>query len=160
MATLVRLPRLGANVSEGTVGTWHVAEGEQVAPGEPLVEIITSKAAFDVEAPTDGVLLKAVAPERSIVPVGYILAICGDPGESLPDVEAENAKAIAEFRRAAEASGPGVDRSDRPRIKATPGARRLAAQEGVDLGDVPPGGGSGVIREEDVRRFLSFRREA
>ncbi len=159
MTTLVRLPRLGANVSEGTVGKWHVAEGQPVGPGEPLVEIITSKAVFDVESPLNGVLLKVVAPERSIVPVGYVLAICGEPGEALPDVEAENAKTVAEFRRAAEATGAGAARPDRPRIRATPGARRLAGREGVDLGDVPPGGGSGVVREEDVRRFLSFRRE-
>ena len=155
MAHLVRLPQLGANVTEGAVGRWHVAEGDAVAEGDPLVEIITSKAAFDLEAAAAGVVLSIVAPEKSVVPVGFILAITGAPDDSVPDVAGENELVLAQFRRAVLEDERGA--GSPVKIRATPGARRLARAEKVDLGDVPPGPGSGVIRAEDVRRFLKFR---
>jgi len=152
MATLVHSPKVGANVTEGTVGAWHKREGDPVARGEPLVEIITSKATFDVESPAEGVLRRALAPEKSALPVGYILAILGAPDEPLPDAEAENARLMAAFRAQARetASGP----IQPPKVKATPGARRLAAELGLDLAAAA---GSGVIREDDVRRAAAAK---
>ena len=157
MAEAVRLPKLGANVTEGTVGLWHAAEGDAVRAGDALAEIITSKATFDIEAPADGLLLKICAPERSNIPVGYVLGIVGASGEALPDVAAENDALMARFRQAALAAG-AEDEPSRATVRATPGARRLAKAEGVDLGDVPPADGKSVVREEDVRRFLDVTR--
>ena len=159
MAELVRLPRLGANVAEGTVGVWHVGEGETVQPGDPLVEIITSKATFDVESPAGGALLKVCAPAKSNVPVAYILCVVGAADEAMPDVTAENERLMFEFREAVVGEKAAAGDRGRAGIRATPGGRRLAKAENVDLGDVPPGPGSNVIREEDVRRFLRYRRK-
>jgi len=157
MATLVRLPRLGANVSEGTVGEWYARLGDAVTRGDALAAIITSKAAFDVEASEEGVVLAILAPEKSVVPVGYVLGITGSPGEVAPDISAENNRIMEEFRRAVLAGKPGNGETHRVAVRATPRARHLATSEDVDLGDVPPSSENGVICEEDVRRFLKVR---
>jgi len=154
VAEWVRLPSLGANVPEALVGTWHVREGERVRADEPLVEVITSKATFDLSSPAEGILLKVLAPEKSTVPVGFVLGVVGSCGEDVAPAIAENRRVMEEFRQRVMAGDlPAV------RIRATPGARSLARSEGIDLGDVPPGP-AGVIREEDVRRFIAFRRTA
>ena len=135
-------------------------EDASVASGDALVEIITSKAAFDVEAPTDGVVLRITAPEKSVVPVGYVLAVIGSPGEAVPQIDAENERLLEEFRNAALAQAEtGRVQAGRARMRATPGARRLAKAEQVDLGDVPSSRDNGVICEDDVRRFLRYRRK-
>ena len=154
MAVCVRLPRLGANVAEGTVGAWRVREGAPVRAGELLVEILTSKATFEIESPADGVLSEILAPEKSSVPVGYVLAIVGDPDERFPDVSSENERVMAEFRaRALRAGGGGAATSAEAvrKLRATPGARRLARELGVELETIVLPTGRNVIREDDVR---------
>jgi len=157
MAALLRLPKLAANVVEGSVGLWRKNEGDPVAAGEPVVEIITSKATFDLESPVDGVLLQRYAPEKSAVPVGFILASIGQPRETAPDVTAENARILADFRAqaAAQTAAPAA-----AAVRATPGARRLAREAGVDLAAVPRAAGQDVLREEDVRAHLDRARGA
>ena len=150
MAALIRFPKVGANVTEGTVGAWRMSEGESVARGQALVELITSKATFEVESDTAGILKRILAPEKSIVPVGYVLAVVGELDETMPDADAENEKVMARFRAAATtAEGKRASASN---VRATPGARRLARELGVDLGRVTPSAEGGVIKEEDVRR--------
>lgn len=155
MAELVRLPKLGANIEEGTVGAWRKQLGDAVTPGEPLVEIITSKATFDVEASAPGVLRAVLAPEKSNVPVGYVLAVVAADDEPLPDVAAENGRLLAEFRaRAARQTSAGA-----APVKATPGARRLAREKSLDLAAIPMPAGRDVLREEDVQKFITARSE-
>ena len=160
MAALVRFPVVGANIIEGTVGPWRRREGEEVRYGEPLVEIITSKATFDVESPEHGVLRKILAPEKSVLPVGYILAIVGDAQETLPDISSENAALVESFRAEAAASpqdGEEAVQAVPQKVRATPGARRLARELNIDLATIPPAKGS-VRREDDVRRAAEERR--
>ena len=154
MAVCVRLPRLGANVAEGTVGAWCMGEGEPVRVGEPLVEIITSKATFEIESPADGILRRILAPEKSSVPVGYVLAIVGEPDEKLPDMSSENERVMARFRAQALRVGDGGAAASAEAVKklcATPGARRLARKLGVELETIVLPSGRNVIREDDVR---------
>ncbi len=156
MAECIRLPKLGANVREGTVGPWRRHAGDAVRAGEALVEIVTSKATFDLESPRDGVLLQVLAPERSSVPVGYVLAVLGAPGEEAPDVSEENAVVVAAFRAEAHSGGEAESAADdapTKKVRATPGARRAARELGIDLADVPLPEGSPVLREADVRRM-------
>lgn len=161
MAVRVRFPTVGANVVEGTVGAWHRREGERIAAGETLVEIITSKATFDVESPADGVLRTILAPEKSTVPVGYVLGLVGEADEALPDVRAENAEILPAFRARAldENAAAEASRKTGPRdtVRATPGARRLARAEGVDIAEIELPPGRNVIREADVKGFLDER---
>jgi len=172
MVHKIRMPKLDANVLEGSIGRWLKAVGEPVRAGEPLVEIITDKAAFELESKHRGFLRACLAPEKSVVPVGFVIALLSeDADEPLPDVRAENDETMKRHRETllfgAAATGPpagphpapgeaegGAPGGSRPR--ATPAARRLARSKGVRLEDVEPGAG-GVVREEDVTRHLRQR---
>lgn len=158
MIAYIRLPKLGANITEGVVGAWRKRAGDVVRAGDPLVEIITSKATFDVESPAEGVLRNPLAPEKSTVPIGYVLALVADADEPLPDVTAENARLLAEFRGQAQAAARAGEGAPGRTVRATPGARRRAKEAGVDLAAIPLPPGRDVLNEEDVRLFLEQRR--
>lgn len=170
MAIRIQIEKWDANLEEVTVGRWLKEEGERVEKGEPLVEIITDKVTFEMEAPEGGVLRRILAPENSVVPVGYVIGLLGEPGEALPDVEAENRQLLEQraaeweaLARAAQEAPPALERAEvsrgAERVRATPAARRLARQWGIDLAQVPPADGVRVT-EEDVRAFLRRKGEA
>ncbi len=79
------------------VGPWAKAVGERVNPGDIIVELVTDKAAFELQAEEEGVLRAAAAPEKSTVPVGYVLAVIAKADEALPDIEAENASLMESY---------------------------------------------------------------
>jgi len=157
VATEVILPRLGQGMESGTIVRWLKSEGEPVEKGEPLFELDTDKVTQEVEAEADGVLLKIAVAEGE-VPVGQTVAFIGAEGEDVPEAAAakpqqapsQEAKAPepveeAPSQAAEVASGNG-------RIKASPLARRLARERGVDLRSVRGTGPEGRIVAEDVER--------
>ena len=75
MSTEVVMPRMGETVDEGTVNTWHKAVGDQVAEGEPLVEIGTDKVDTDIPAPVSGTLAEIKVEADQTVPVGTVIAV-------------------------------------------------------------------------------------
>jgi len=152
MAHFITFPKLGANVIEGAVGVWRKREGDCVRAGEPLVEMITSKATFEIESPVDGVLCRILAPAKSNVPVGYILGIVGAQDEELPDPTAENEQLVAALRAGALEGDPSSYSPMPEKIRATPGARRLAKELGVELAEIRLTSAQEVITESDVRR--------
>ena len=168
MADLIRFPKVAPGVEEAMVGAWRKGVGETVARGEPLVELITDKATFDLEADAEGVLLCVAAPEKSTVPVGYVLAAVGEAGEVPPDLEAENRRVMerlaaqseaVEWKPPGQSGGSGfAPKAPGEAVKATPGARRLARSEGADLAEVAEAKGGGVVREEDVRAYLEGKK--
>src|SRR5262245_57601175 len=83
MAHTFTLPDLGEGLTEGEIARWLVAEGAAVAENEPIVEIQTDKATVEVGSPVDGVVLRIVAREGEVAPVGATLAVIGDAGEQL-----------------------------------------------------------------------------
>ena len=87
MATRVVMPQAGQDLETGVVRHWLRAEGDRVAKGEPLVEVETEKLTLEVEAPTDGVLLRIVAPDDTEVAVLSTIAIIGEPGEEIAGLE-------------------------------------------------------------------------
>lgn len=140
MAFKFQLPKISANVESETLTAWLKNEGDCVTAGEPIVEVTTDKACVEVESPCSGILRKVLAAEKSILPVGYIIAIiCDDADEPLPDVSAEN-EALMEKLRASSGrkTRKRAGRSGRrkERIRATPAARRRARELGVDLGRI------------------------
>lgn len=164
MVFSVKMPRVDANIEEGTIGRWLVACGGPVEAGQSLVEIITDKATFELEAEHSGVLRLQVAAEKSVVPVGYVLALIGqNADEPLPDVDAENESLMAAYREAlitgerpavqAPASTPEPGPTGGQGIRATPAARRLAAQHGISLDELARHG-PGLIRRHDVERKI------
>jgi len=175
MATEVILPRLGQGMEAGTIVRWLKSEGEQVEKGEPLFELDTDKVTQEVEAEASGVLLR-IAVAAGEVPVGETVAFIGEAGEDVPAadarVEAERgAAASAEKPAAAPARDPERDRGreasvgadaqgqsafsaaiSNGRIKASPLARRIARERGVDLASLRGTGPDGRIVAEDVER--------
>jgi pyruvate dehydrogenase E2 component (dihydrolipoamide acetyltransferase) len=159
MATEVKLPRLGQGMESGTIVRWLKSEGEPVAKGEPLYELDTDKVTQEVEAEAAGVLLKIAIAEGE-VEVGRTIGFIGAEGESVA-VEAP-APAAAPEPAKAEAPKP-VEQAPEPaapqpatngRVKASPLARRLARERGIDLSAVRGTGPEGRIVAEDVERAV------
>jgi pyruvate dehydrogenase E2 component (dihydrolipoamide acetyltransferase) len=165
MAEKVRMPRVDANVDEGTVGKWLVRPGQVISPGHPLCEIITDKAAFELEARCDGVFREAVVSERSVVPVGYVIALVGaDDSEEMPDVADENAAIMRAYQESLLSGerppvdpGAGTPEAASGGVRATPAARMLASREGVSL-DALASRVRGVIQKADVEQAVQRRR--
>jgi pyruvate dehydrogenase E2 component (dihydrolipoamide acetyltransferase) len=177
MATEVKLPRLGQGMESGTVVRWLKQEGERVEKGEPLYELDTEKVTQEVEAEASGVLLK-IAVQEGEVPVGQTVAVIGEEGEDVPQAEEpepeetevdetpqeEGSRAPerdAEREEGAEASAARepseqvteVREPERNgRVKASPLARRIARERGIDLAQLRGTGPEGRIVAEDVER--------
>lgn len=145
MVTRVVMPRLSLTMKEGTVGVWYKKEGDTVEKGEPLVEVFSEKATYDLEAPASGVLRKILVQEGVDASVNAVLAII-----TAPDEEFSEAEIYAEMPQA-------VEKAER-RILASPAAKRLAREHGIDLSLVKGSGPEGRIVEEDVRRFIEETR--
>jgi pyruvate dehydrogenase E2 component (dihydrolipoamide acetyltransferase) len=161
MAAEVKLPRLGQGMEVGTVVKWLKAEGDKVEKGEPLYELDTDKVTQEVEAEAAGVLLKIAVPEGE-VPVGTTIAFIGEQGEPVPDVSG-NGKVAAPEEPKAEEPAPAepapeperaapVTRREGERIKASPLARRIAGERGIELASIAGTGPDGRIIAEDVDR--------
>ncbi len=155
MANEVKLPRLGQGMEAGTVTRWLKSEGEQVAKGEPLFEIDTDKVTQEVESDFAGVLLKIALPEGE-APVGETIAWIGEAGEEIvapAAVAAVAAEQVPGTKVPGTSSAPVASSSTNGgRIKASPLARRLARERGVDLASVRGTGPDGRIVAEDVER--------
>jgi pyruvate dehydrogenase E2 component (dihydrolipoamide acetyltransferase) len=160
LANEVKLPRLGQGMEAGTVTRWLKSEGEQVAKGEPLFEVDTDKVTQEVESDFAGVLLKITLPEGE-APVGETIAWIGEAGE---EIKAPTRERVVEQVPGTEVPGtssevpgtrtsvPGTSSANGGRIKASPLARRLARERGVDLASVRGTGPDGRIVAEDVER--------
>ena len=152
------MPQLGYDMREGTVVRWLKNEGDDVARGEIIAEIETDKAVVEFSPTTGGVLRRIVAAEGVVVPVGQPIAVITDPGEALPDNMAGPApETVEEAAPASEtvavepaAAPPAPAPADGGEVRASPIARRLAREQGVDLAAVTGSGPGGRIVESDV----------
>ena len=161
MITRIRIPQAFENMEEATIGRWFKREGDLLRNGDPLCELITEKTTFDlpVEHLSQPEYLRSiVAPEKSIVPVGYIIALAGDYHDELPDVDAEN-QAVLEQKATSVRETIVAEPAEAPvrnlaptgtRLRATPAARRVAKERGIDLEELAQKLGGKVITEEDV----------
>jgi pyruvate dehydrogenase E2 component (dihydrolipoamide acetyltransferase) len=159
VANEVKLPRLGQGMESGTIVKWLKSEGDSVEKGEPLYELDTDKVTQEVEADSSGVLLK-IAVQEGEVPVGQTIAVIGEQGEEVPEVEEPEAPAREEPQEAAPPQEDG--RPPEPvvvtgggRVKASPLARRIARERGIDLAALSGTGPEGRIVAEDVERAVA-----
>ena len=158
MADEVKLPRLGQGMEAGTITRWLKSEGETVEKGEPLFEVDTDKVTQEVEAEVGGTLLKIALAEGE-APVGQTVAWIGEPGEEIKE-EAAPPPAAANPETPEPSSPPAnLVREVTPppstnggRIKASPLARRIARERGIDLAALRGTGPEGRIIAEDVDR--------
>ena len=166
MATTVVMPQMGFDMQEGTIVRWLKQEGDEVTRGEPIAEIETDKAIVEMEAFASGVLLKTVVGEGETVPVGQTIAVIGSPGEPLPDLAAApaaptEAEAPTEAPTGAEEARPmEAPAVAAEQVRASPLARRLAEEKGIDLARISGSGPGGRITRDDVLAFDSQATEA
>nr|MDW8081083.1 dihydrolipoamide acetyltransferase family protein [Candidatus Calescibacterium sp.] len=145
------MPKLGLTMEEGVINKWLVKEGDRVEKGDPLFEVATDKVNMEVESPASGVVLKILYPEGATVPITEVVAYIGEVGEEIPTP----GKKAEEVRIAEEPAQREVVREEvtqEERIKASPLARRLAQEYGIDLATVKGTGPGGRIVKEDVER--------
>jgi pyruvate dehydrogenase E2 component (dihydrolipoamide acetyltransferase) len=151
------MPALEMAQETGKVVSWRKREGEQVAKGEPLLEVETDKAVVEVESPGDGILSAVSAREGAVIPVGQTIAWLLAPGEA-PPIATAPAQTGRRLESASGASGAvsaaaaaGSPAAPAPaEIRISPKARRLAREHGVDLARLRGSGPGGEILAEDV----------
>jgi pyruvate dehydrogenase E2 component (dihydrolipoyllysine-residue acetyltransferase) len=160
MATEIKLPRLGQGMEAGTIVRWLKSEGDPVEKGEPLYELDTDKVTQEVESDASGVLLKIAVAEGE-VEVGRTIAVIGEQGEEVavesPRGDSTNGGSPEETKRPEprlepEPAQPRQSDTAEGRIKASPLARRIARERGIDLGMVAGTGPDGRVVAEDVER--------
>jgi len=136
-----KLPDLGEGLTEGEIARWLVAEGDEVAEDDPLVEIQTDKTTVEIPSPAAGPVSRILVAAGEVVPVGTVLVVIGGDGA---------APSAAAAPQQAEPAG---------RVQATPLVRRVAGELGVDLQSVTPTGPGGRVTEADVRAAASAHPE-
>jgi pyruvate dehydrogenase E2 component (dihydrolipoamide acetyltransferase) len=157
------MPKFGLTMHEGTVQRFFKNVGDPVNAGEPLYEVETEKVLYEVEAPASGTLAAMLCADGDTVECGAAVAVIAERGENPTDIAARYAKRAVDARpaQAVAANGPvaaaetaaqaGASSSDARRA-ASPVARKLAAELGVDLARVAGSGPGGRITREDVER--------
>jgi pyruvate dehydrogenase E2 component (dihydrolipoamide acetyltransferase) len=154
------MPKLSLTMKTGSVVQWFKKEGEDVKKGEPVVEILSEKVTYDVEAPATGVLKKVMAEEGMDLPVGATLAFVAAPDEEVSEAEIAE-KAVTTTTEVGEEVSIEEEAETRPareRVLASPAAKRLAREHNVDLARLQGTGPDGRIVEEDVKRFVEEQR--
>jgi len=151
------MPKMGYDMTEGKILRWRKREGEEVKRGEVLAEIETGKVDIEIEAFGSGILRRILAKEGEIVPVGQVIAVITRPDEALP--EAFLAAPVKEAApQAVVPAGVAKETEEAPRrVLASPIAKRLAEERGVDLRLIPGTGPGGRITKEDIEAYLKTR---
>lgn len=162
MAIKIQMPKLSDTMDTGRMLKWVKKEGEKVATGDVIAEVETDKANMDMEAYDEGILLKIVAKEGDRVPIGGLIAILGEAGEDVSGITGgivkESEKQAAETKQVpsqekptpaptavtAPSSAKTESSKDNGRLKASPLAKNLARQRGIDIGSVK-GSGTGEL---------------
>ena len=165
------MPSMGADMTEGTIAKWLKAEGEQISRGDKLAEIETDKTVVEMEAYADGVLRRITVEEGSLVQVGTVIAYIGDPEDEIPEAVSAPVVAKSDTQSPEQPPTPAppdpvVAKSDiatEPtvtvssvgdgRVKASPIARKIAAEKGIDIATVPGTGPGSRITKADVENF-------
>lgn len=155
MAKVVVMPKLGLTMTEGTVSSWLKKEGNAVKEGEPLFEVETDKLTNTIEASATGVLRKIIAGEGVTVPVLDKIAVIAAADEDISGLLAPGAApaAAAPAASAAPAAAAAPARPAGERVVASPRAKKLAREKGIDIALVTGTGPNGRVTEEDVENY-------
>jgi len=168
---------MGADMTEGTIAKWLKAEGDQISRGDKLAEIETDKTVVEMEAYADGVLRRITVEEGSLVQVGTVIAYIGDPEDEIPEAVSDPVVAESDTQPSEQSDAPAPAPAPAPadsvlakndtatepiaavssvaggRVKASPIARKIAAEKGIDITIVPGTGPGSRITKADVENF-------
>ncbi len=170
MSDTVTMPKLGFDMQEGTLVRWVKLEGDEVKKGDVLAEIETDKATVEVESGFSGVVARHLVSQSDVVPVGTAIAIIAAPGEKIDDAskspEAAPEKTSVGETGSSEAPAkkpsalPEVEQGGDRRTRATPLARKVASEKGIDLRQVRGTGPGGRIQRSDVEAAIPVAPQA
>ena len=155
MAEKIIMPKLGLTMEEGIINKWLVKEGDQVEKGDALFEVATDKVNMEVESTANGVVLKIIAGEGETIPITQTVAYVGKPGEVIEEKEEvvptpQETKKESVTVPTEETKATANTEAAKERIKASPLARRLADEYGLDLSKIEGTGPGGRIVKEDI----------
>jgi len=169
-ATTVVMPKMGYDMTQGKIVRWLKHEGDRVEKGDAIAEIETDKVNIQIESFASGNLQKIIVHEGESVPVGQPIAQIGEPGDEPPVAQPNEQRQQTGAGEGAEAPALGVtgvapeiqaapktppSAGEEERAKASPIARRLAEEHGIELGSVSGSGPGGRITKEDVEKYLA-----
>ena len=146
MAIEMIMPKVDMDQETGTVVEWIKTDGQQVTEGETILVIETDKIAIDVEAPGTGILNGISAKQGDVIPIGTVIAYILEEGEELP----ETATAGLSSPEPSPVPATAIEE-----VQATPVARKMAAEHGLDLSRVTPTGKGGKVTKEDIQSVLA-----
>lgn len=162
MAIKIEMPKLSDTMEEGVIAKWNVKEGDTVDAGDIIAEVETDKATMDVEVFDGGTILKIVPGEGDAVPLGGLIAIIGEAGEDISGLLEGGESAVESPKEAVKEEAPAETKkeeapvatsTDNGRVKASPLAKSIAADKGIDLSGVSGSGPEGRIVKKDVEDF-------
>lgn len=171
MAEIVRMPALSDTMTEGTLVAWHKNVGDKVEFGELLAEIETDKAVMEFQSLADGVLLHIGVEAGTAVPVNAVIAVIGKAGEDVkaalasveqgsgnaaPKEETPSQEVLETVAAPLNTSNGAI--SEEGRTKASPLAKAIAKEAGIDLSEVQGSGDDGRIVKRDVEAFLESQK--
>lgn len=173
MAIKIEMPKLSDTMEEGVIAKWNVKEGDKISAGDIIAEVETDKATMDVEAFDDGVLLKIIPAEGDAVPLGGLIAVIGEEGEDISDIldgaggsgSSESSNAGGSDKKEEKSEGKEEkseqktesketsSESDNGRVKASPLAKKMAEDKGIDITSVQGSGPDGRVVKKDIEDY-------
>ncbi len=177
MAIKIEMPKLSDTMEEGVIAKWNVKEGDKISAGDIIAEVETDKATMDVEAFDDGTLLKIIPEEGDAVPLGGLIAVIGEEGEDISDIldgagggtsgssssddsgkeESDEKESKSEEKsesKSDDKSEKSADSSsDDGRVKASPLAKKMAEDKGIDIASVNGSGPEGRVVKKDIEEY-------
>jgi len=161
MAKIICVPALGIAIANATITTWFKKEGEEVTQGLALLEVQTDKITMEVPAEVSGTLLKVLHPEGTELAIGDPIAIIGLPGEDISEIIPKGLslshpgpEIVLDEKISYEVENRGSEKVEPRKILASPLAKRIARENGIDISQIQPSNPRGRITEKDVLKFL------
>ena len=153
MAFKITIPKWGLTMKTGKITKWFKNEGDPVRKGEAFFEVETEKITNTVESTAEGLVFQIVVPAGTTVPVGTVVAVVAEAGEQPERIEGLQAGEAAAAPEKARAKTQPEKPKEKAFVQASPAARRLAKELGVDLTLVPGSGPEGRVTEADVKKY-------
>lgn len=151
------MPSLGADMEAGTLVEWRIKPGDTVKRGDIIAEVDTQKGLIEIEVFDEGVIGELMIKEGTKVPVGTVMAIINQEGSI--ETKKETSPEPAELQPTEEKIIVQQEKSEERKIKASPLAKRIAADNNIDLSQITGSGESGAISKEDVDKAIAQRAE-
>lgn len=178
MAEIIRMPRMSDTMEEGNIVAWLKNEGDPVEPGETIAEVETDKATMELDSYFEGVLLH-IAVKEGVVPINGVIAVIGEEGEDWKaaleaeenEKEENQSETASSEQPSSEPTPAAAETSSQPatsqngsngtkdRIKASPLAKSMAKESGIDLAAISGSGDHGRIIKKDVEAVLDKKQQ-